>query len=752
VVWALVALSALAGAASAAEPAGWLPADLLWRAGFAALVTAATARAARWSWIVLAATAAAASTVDGPTLFGFAALAVALVAAVRRRRSRVLGALAGGFAVQALLRLELPDTGMSALLTVVAVAPVLVSAYSRLRRDDRRVVHVVLFVAGVVVLVAVAGLAVAVLRSEQQVREAADAVRDGLDAVRENEPDRAVALLTEAQAGFEEAHGSVATWGLAARVVPVLGHQARALEVVTGQGAALAEAAARSTVEADTDELRFEDGVLDLELVAGFEQPLRDARDVLAEAEAGVDEARTMWLVDPLSTGVADFADEVGRALPEAELAIEAVELAPALFGGEGERHYFIAFTQPAESRGLGGFIGNYGELTARDGDVELTRSGRIRELIAAPGAAQRTITGPRDYLRRYGRFQPAQFLQDLTFSPDGPSVGDVTEQLYPQAGGQEVDGVIIVDPVALAALMEFTGPIPVEGLDEPLTADNAADILIREQYLRFAEDEQQRVDLLDEATEETFERLTEGDLPSPRVVADVLGPVVEEGRLIVHLVDGAEQDLVERVGLDGALPPVEGDFVSLTTQNGGNNKIDVFLERALDYQARWDPATGEVRAEATVELRNTAPASGLPGIVIGSSDARALPPGTNLLWLSFYSALPLAGAELDGVPVAMEPQIERGRWVYSRYFQLPPGGEATLRLELTGVLRPGADYRLTYAPQPTVNPDRVTLAAALVDGWVTTESAGWERTATGAQIGFAAGADERFALDATRN
>jgi hypothetical protein len=27
----------------------------------------------------------------------------------------------------------------------------------------------------------------------------------------------------------------------------------------------------------------------------------------------------------------------------------------------------------------------------------------------------------------------------------------------------------------------------------------------------------------------------------------------------------------------DGALPPVEGDFVSVTTQNTGNSKIDMF-------------------------------------------------------------------------------------------------------------------------------------------------------------------------------
>ena len=590
------------------------------------------------------------------------------------------------------------------------------------------------------------------MQSERQLREAADEVRDGLDALRDNQPDQAVALLSAANEDFEAARRTLGTWGRPARLVPVLGHQARAATVVADQGAALSSAAADATVQADVDELRFDDGALDLELVAGFEEPLADAYETLAAAADEVDEARTMWLIDPLSTAIGDFGTEVDRALPDAELAIQGVRLAPALFGGDGPRHYFIAFTQPAEARGLGGFVGNFGELTAVDGDIELTRSGRIRELIAAPGADQRTLSGPEDYLTRYGRFQPTQYLQDLTLSPDGPSVAQVMAELYPQAGGQPVDGVIIVDPVALAALMQFTGPISVAGRTEPLTADNAADFLIREQYLTFQEDEQDRVDFLDEASEATFEALTNGDLPGPRQVADVLGPVVHQGRLIVYSTHDDEQDLMERTGLDGALPPVEGDFLSLTTQNTGNSKIDVFLERALDYQATWDPTTGLVDATATVELHNEAPASGLPEIVIGSSDQRDLPLGTNLLYLSLYSALPLSDAEMGGQPVAVESLRERDRWVYSRFVEIPPGGRVTLQFHLEGGIPPDQTYRLGYAPQPTVNADHVRLQVRAAEGWVTAGATGWERTAEGADTAFRASEDESFRLEVTPN
>ena len=190
-------------------------------------------------------------------------------------------------AVQVLLRVDLDDAGLSALVTAAAVTPVFVSAYLRSRRRVRRRIAVIGFVVAGLAVVAAAGLAYAGLQSERQLREAADQVRDGLDALRDNRPDQAVALLSGATADFESAQRTLDTWGRPARLLPLLGHQARAATVVADQGAALSSAAADATVQADVDELRFDNGALDLELVAGFEEPLAEAYDTLASAAAG---------------------------------------------------------------------------------------------------------------------------------------------------------------------------------------------------------------------------------------------------------------------------------------------------------------------------------------------------------------------------------------------------------------------------------------------------------------------------------
>jgi hypothetical protein len=369
------------------------------------------------------------------------------------------------------------------------------------------------------------------------------------------------------------------------------------------------------------------------------------------------------------------------------------------------------------EARGRTGFMGNFAELTATDGLVDMTRFGRSGELEGGgtPGP-ERTVSGPADYLERWGRFDPAATWRNVTMSPDFPSVGQVVTELYPQSGGQPVDGVIAIDPIGLAALLRFTGPIAVAGVEEPLTADTAAAYLLRDQYL--IDDNEARIDALESLARATFEALTSGSLPPPREIADTLAPAVRQGHIHVYGAAPAHQRLFEAMGVAGDLPPPDGDFLSVVDNNAVGNKVDLFLDRTVTYDVDWDPATGDVDATATVTLTNTAPDEGLPDYVIGSPLAgdAAPPRGTNRTYLSVYSPWALEGALLDGAPAALERQEERGRFAYSLFLDVPPGGSRTLTLDLRGRLA-GDRYRLDVASQPLVEADNLTVGVDVGGG-----------------------------------
>lgn len=721
---AVTVLAAIVALWAPGEPAGLPVADAVLRAGFAAVVTLAASRARRWTWIVLAGIAAIFA--DGVwVVAAVGSLALSLGAAILDRRNPVVGAAAAAIGVQALLRLPSDGfSGSTALIAFVAVLPALLSAHQLASPRERRTSHLVLVGAGAFALLAAAGFGVAALTARTAVTDGINLSQAGFDAARDGEEALAVQNLDGASQAFTDANDALtAPWALPARIVPLLGLQARAVQDVTSEGANLTGVAATAADETDLDDLQFVDGRIDLELVAGFEQPLQDGADALQQAADAVEQVDSPWLVAPLDSRVAQFEDEVDGALPDAELAIAGVRVAPGLFGAEGDRRYFIAFTTPAEMRGLGGFMGNWGELSAVDGDPELVQSGRIEDLNFGARLVPVQLDGPPEYVERWGRFEPDFYLQDIPFSPDMPTVAEVSADLYGQATNQDVAGVIVIDPYALAALLELTGPVQLSNYPTPLTSENAAEILLREQYLTF-DQRSDRKDFLDEATRVVFERLTTGDVPGPRQVAEVLGPLVEQGRLMVHSFDPEEQALFEDVGLDGAFPerPEGADFFSLVTQNSANNKIDIFLDRNVAYDATFDPDTGGVDATATITLTNGAPPAGLPDVILSSGE-RILtgggpPLGTNRLYLSFYSPLLLETATLDGQPLATESGRELGLNVYSAFLDIPPGGSIQLVLDLSGEVAAAEQYQVGVGMQPLVNPDTVTTDVRLADGW----------------------------------
>jgi hypothetical protein len=726
------AAAAVGAAFCDAAPTGARPVDALLSAGFAAVVTLATSRARRWTWFVLAGLAAVAAG-DAVTV-GLAAVALAtsIFGALIPRR-RVLGAVVGALAIQVLLRLpDLGFHGSTALYVATAVAPVLLSGYLLLPRARRRVVHRALLGAGVVGAIAlgVFGLSVALAWSAMQdgVRQA----RQGLEAASDGDAKAAAALFESATSSLESSHRLFgAWWARPARGIPVLAQQAEALEVATGQAAQIAGAAGDVAVSADLERIRYTSGRIDVARLAATRQPLERASAVMTLAADRLHAVSSPWLIGPVSDALAGLTEDVDATLDDIELAAEAAAVAPGMLGADGARHYLVLFTQPAEARGLGGFVGSWAELRAVDGDLDLTDSGPIRELLAAPGSERRSLSGPPEYLARYGRFRPWQYLQDVTFSPDLPTVAAVMAELYPQSGGRPVDGVIVADPYGLAALLKLTGPIRVEGAPQRLTADNVAQFLVKDQYLQFGETAQRR-EFLEDVGRETFDQLVNGSLPGPRRLASALGPAVEERRLMMYAFDPAQERFLSHLGVAGEAPRPEGaDGLMLVTQNWGQNKIDVFLRRDVDYQVTYDPATGEVEGTVTVTLHNDAPSSGLPDAIIGSNDL-GLPLGTNSLYLSVYTPHHLQEARLDGERIGVEFQRELGWAVYSRFVKIPPGGSVRIELDVKGSIDPGARYRLLVGAQPLVNPDTVAATVRPARGWVIEAARGFGITDVG--------------------
>jgi len=688
----IVALGAATAAAFAsAAPTGFAGADALWKALFAATLTICAAVANRWTWIVAAGIAAATAVGGEPlvVVIAISAFVLALYGALRRDPSPVLGSLALALTGQVLLRLpSVGFSGATALIAGVAALPVLLSAYASFDRGAKRWVRRGALIGLALVLVALLPVGLAAVVTAREATAAVDESQAWLEAARAGEQAAAIGHLDASHRSFAEIEDATGgSWLWPARVLPVVGPQLDTIHRMALSGAEVTESAGRAAQIATPENLRLQEGQIDLQLLEALYEPLADASIALAESRERLDEINRTWLVPILQSKVDDFEGQVADASDDTDLAVEALEVAPALLGGEGPRTYLALFASPAEARELGGFVGNAAILTADNGHVELEQVLRSRELNEETtnlSPATLAEIGEQGFPARYLDYEPWRNWQNITGTPDFPTVSTMVEQLAPEAIGRPVDGVLYVDPEGLAGLLRLTGPIEVEGLDELIGPDNVTDFLLREQYVLFPQTPD-RADFLEEVSRRTFELITTARLPGPRLIGDALGDAVDQGHLRIWPFEPAEQALFERLGVTGELErSLAGDDVLITTANANPNKIDAYLHRAITYDGELDPATGEIDARVTVELVNEAPLD-LSDYVIGNSNDE--PRGSNRTLLSLYTGLGVRSATLDGAPLSYETQDEYGLRRVVTFVSVPPGGRVQVTFDLGGEL-----------------------------------------------------------------
>ena len=270
-------------------------------------------------------------------------------------------------------------------------------------------------------------------------------------------------------------------------------------------------------------------------------------------------------LVAPLQSELENLETQLDGKSPQLQNAIDAVEIAPHILGADGLRRYLLLFTTPSEARGLAGFIGNYVEITIDDGDFAVTDFGRRSDLDAYVRDNGATCTAcSQEQLDRYGpaglASQPdgsagPEVWTGITFPANFPDVGVAAQNLYPQSGGRPIDGVLSLDPYVVQALLNYVGPIEVPDLGVTVEPGNAADFILRRQYV-LAGDTGTRIDGLETLGQAAIQGLLAGALPVPSELAADMGQLVEEHRLLFWTDDPAEQKFLDRIGMSARCCP----------------------------------------------------------------------------------------------------------------------------------------------------------------------------------------------------
>lgn len=710
VVSALAVAAGVGAAFAGCRPTG--------QPGFDAVLTGLVAGFTVWlgasaSWWSLCAAGFFTAIVAGTTVGAVGAVLTTMIGMYlgsRRRHLAWARSLGVAIVVQVLFRLHVnPFFGFSALIAGSVLVFLWGLCITRRRHVVRRRVRFGVYVFGGLIVGALVLFAGRVAFVGSDLEQGYQGVLDGLSQLQGGDA-HAAAQTLHAAADRLSAVGSAADspWTQPARLVPVMAQHRNALADVVTEAGSAAEAAATALDMVDLDSLTVDQGLIDVTAIAQLADPLAELYDAVEQLRVALDDADSPWLIAPAAERLHRYQSRAGQAAIQARASAAAARVGPEMLGASERRTYLIGFVSPAEARGAIGMMGNYAVITIDRGLISRTEFGRTNELgneVAAAGGVP--VEVPDDFANRYGRYgidaqsrATRSMWSNATMSPDVPTVASLMAQLWAGTGHEPVDGVFLIDPAGLAALLRATGPIEVEGLDRPLDAATVERFLYVDQYQA---DTPERSDLLEKVATATLDAVLAGQLPAPQQLARVLGPAATSGDLVGWAGRPEEQELMRLIGMDGGFPEFDGnDGLAVVTNNASANKIDSFLQRSFAYDA--DVRDGMVHATLTINLRNNAPEAGYPSYVIGS-EFLELPPGTNRTLLSVYSPLIRASATLDGEPLAMNNGTEFGSNVYTVQLDLEPGGTRTIVIELTGQV--GSDpYALVVRPQPMAAAD----------------------------------------------
>jgi hypothetical protein len=307
-------------------------------------------------------------------------------------------------------------------------------------------------------------------------------------------------------------------------------------------------------------------------------------------------------LLKPIREALKPFKENLPFIKEAITKIIPIAQVMPKVAGYPDEEVYLFLLQNNTELRPTGGFIGTYGILKIRDGEISSFLTDNSYNLDEK--AVNLNIEPPWP-LTRYNKVYKWYF-RDSNWSPDFPTSAEKAIWFYNEEGGTEknINGVIAVTPSLIESLIKITGDITIDGVK--FTSDNFVDMLqyqVEKGYLRQGVDESQRKEVIGELGRVIIDRLLK--LPQTKwkdlwktFEKDILGK-----QILIYLENDENENLLINQGWAGEIKNVDHDYLCVIDANLASLKSDPGVERTINYQIAKEG--NKIKSKVSITYQN---------------------------------------------------------------------------------------------------------------------------------------------------
>jgi hypothetical protein len=401
-----------------------------------------------------------------------------------------------------------------------------------------------------------------------------------------------------------------------------------------------------------------------------------------------------------------------GRLGDQLARGADVVSTARTFMGADGHRRYFLALQNNAEMRDQGMVLA-YATLSFDAGHLRVEQEAGITDPTTTGGrnlpgglrlSAPVSVSMPPGMHQVFGDIHPNWLWQSVNAGADFSWSGQAMSQMYRQATGESVNGVIAIDVPGLAALLSAVGPVRADGVQEQISADNLARIVLHDFYQSVPRGAQSvRHQQLSDVAAAIIARMVDGqhDLLT---LGRQLNAAAAGGHLRLWSADAPEEATFQRTGLAGdPAAQLPDRTFHLAVENRNATKMDYYVQVKVRQDVHLTKlGMAVVRTSVTVE--DQAPLDGKPSYMLGPDGFAATRPGEYWAWVLLWAprasiqpgTVEQAGLRLDQ---QILERIEAGQQRLATFETVIPNAVRNRRLDLR------------YVPQPRLTPVQLEVA-----------------------------------------
>lgn len=242
----------------------------------------------------------------------------------------------------------------------------------------------------------------------------------------------------------------------------------------------------------------------------------------------------------------------------------------------KGDKRFLVFFQNNNELRPTGGFLGTYGDLLVRDGNI---RKMTISSIYDLDGQLDEVITPPQQLLAVNNRW----YLRDSNWFFDFPTSARKMISFYEKEGGETPDLVMALTPELIIEILKVTGPIPMPTYGVTLSSENFIETTQLVTSIQYDREINKPKQMLADFFPLMLQTISSLNLEQKLRTLEIFQQSFTKKQVQLYSPNGELQSNIESFGWGGKISDTDRDYLAIVQTNLGGTKTDQYIKNELE-------------------------------------------------------------------------------------------------------------------------------------------------------------------------